>query len=400
MKWIRRALVFLVAAAAVLAIVWAMLPKPVNVDVATVRQGELVATVDELGHTRVQDRYIVSAPVAGSLARIELAAGAEVEAGAVLAHLLPSQPPLLDARSRAELESRLGTARAALAQAVATVERARVAEQYATDELNQLTKLTTTGAVTLRDRDRATLERDLRNKERRSAEFAADAAHHEVTATEATLARMSDRTRRADEQVVLTSPVRGRVLRVLKQDEGVIAPGQPLLELGNPAALEIVVDVLTSDAIDITSGAQVEIVGWGGAPLPGRVRLVEPSATTKISALGVEEQRVTVVVDLVGPADQWARLGDNWRVETRITVWRGADVIQVASSALFRRGESWAVFVLEGGKARLRNVEIGRRSGGTTAVTKGLAVGERVIIYPSDRVDDGVAVQVREGATS
>jgi HlyD family secretion protein len=299
--------------------------------------------------------------------------------------------PLLDARTRLELDNRLGASRAGLAQAQAGVQRAKLAEQDAIREQAELDQLAARGAAAAHDAVRAQLARETRVAERQSAEFAVHAASHDVAMAEASLARA---TKRGDDELVITSPVDGRVLRVIAQSEGPIAPGQPLLELGDPAAIEVVAEVLTSDAVTIVPGADVSIDGWGGAPLHARVRLVEPSAFTKVSALGVEEQRVFVVMD---PQERaaWAPLGDGWRVEAHVTVWRGDDVVIAPTSALFRRGGAWAAFVVDDGRARLRVVEVGHRAGAQTEITKGLAPGEQVIIHPSDRLVEGGRVALR-----
>lgn len=392
--WIKRSALVALLAAIVAAIVWSLLPRPVPVEVMTVRRGRLTVTVDDEGRTRVRDRYVVAAPLAGTLARIELHPGDEVAAGTVVARIAPQPAPLLDPRTRSELEGRVAVARARRRQADTGVERALVNHRYATGELERVRRLVSSGALAGVERDRQQLAADLATRELESARFAAAIAADELATASALVARLA-RPSSQGEEVEVRAPVAGRVLRVLAGSEAAVVPGAPLLELGDPANLEIVVDVLTADAAEIRAGAQVELTGWGGAPLAGVVRLVEPSAVTKVSALGVEEQRVAVIVDLVDPPATRRGLGDGWRVEARITTWVGADVVRVPLGALFRDGTLWAVYVVEDGRARLRRIGLGRRSATEGEVTDGLRPGERVIFHPGERISDGGRVEVR-----
>jgi HlyD family secretion protein len=388
-RWIKR----IAVAAALLAIVgivaWSLIPRPVPVEVATVRRATLIVTVDEDGRARVHDRYVVTAPLGGTLARIELHAGDTVRAGDVLARISPAPAPLLDAGSRAELEGRIAIAQARGKQATAAVQRAERNATYTESERVRARTLADQGALPGVEADRAQLLADVAKRDLDSARFDAAIAADELATARAIARRL---VKGGAEEVAVQAPVAGRILRLLWQSEGAVAPMTPLLEIGDPARLEIVVDVLTADAVEIRPGADVEIVGWGGAPLHAVVRLVEPSATTRISALGVEEQRVAIVADLVDPPARWASLGDGWRVEARITTWRGADVVTVPVSALFRDGEQWAVYVVEAGRARLRHVEIGHRNDDAAEVRGGLTEGQRVILHPSERVSDGTRV--------
>lgn len=391
MKWIRRIILIVTSVAALAAIVLALMPRPVAVDVGAASRGPMTVAVDELGRTRVKDRYVVSAPLGGVLGRIELLPGDTLATGTVIARITPSAPPLYDARTRAELAARIDIARAGLLQARAAAERAAVADRFATDELARIQVLAERAALPRHDVERAEVERDSQRKLHESADFAVRAAEHQVVLAERSLARAQKTTQ--GEELVIESPVKGRVLRVLRGDEGVVAPGTPLVEVGDPAALEVVAEVLTSDAVTITAGAPVTLDGWGGATLRGRVLRVEPSAITKVSALGLEEQRVLVVIEPVGPG--WERLGDGFRVEAHIEVWSGPSVLQVPASAVFRHGEQWAVFAVKGGKAHLAPVTLGRRAGRTVELTAGVEPGQPVILHPSDRVADGVSVRAR-----
>ena len=391
-----RWLLLVLAALALLGVIWmAWRPNPIDVEIATVSRGPLVVTVDEDGLTRVKDRYLVSAPIAGNLGRLELDAGDPIAEGQILARLVPLPPPLLDARTRAEAEARVAAARAARRQSQAAVNQARHAHDFAKREADRALAVVEQGGLAASDADRAVSTLDRSMDELRSAEFGARVAEHQLKLAETALTRLSGE---ADEgeQVEISSPVDGQVLRVLQKSEGVVQAGAPIIEVGNPGALEVVVDVLSQDATRIPPNAPVVIERWGGArPLEAHVRRVEPSAFTKISALGVEEQRVNVIVDIDEPKEHWSSLGDGFRVEARISIWRGDDVLRVPASAVFRAQDSWASFVVEDGKAVTRPVEIGETSGLQTEVLSGLEEGEQVIAYPSDSVRDGVPVRSR-----
>lgn len=370
-------------------------PQPTEVDVVRARRGEIRVTVDEDGTTRVKDRYVVAAPLAGSLARIELRAGDAIREGDVIARILPSASPLLDARTRAELGARLDAASAGIRQADAAVARARTAAAFAQRELERTRALASQGSVPSQTLERAEAEAQARREELASAEFGVRIARHERSMAEAAT---GDRTPAGAEEAPfdVRSPIAGRVLRVLHASDGPVAPGTPLLEIADPAALEVVVDVLTSDAVRIAPGARVSIDRWGGArPLDARVRIVEPSAFTRVSALGVEEQRVNVIVDLVTPHADWRDLGDGYRVEASIVVDEARDAVLVPELATFRTGSSAAVFEARAGVAHLRRIRTGRRNGIDVEVLSGIAPGARVVLHPGEHVTDGARVSVR-----
>ncbi len=395
-KWIKRGLIALAVAGLIALIIIAWVPNPVHVDVGRAAMGTLTVTVDEDGRTRVKDRYIVSAPITGNLARIELHAGDGVEEQQVLARLVPLPPPLLDARTRQEANARVDAAIAAKKQSQASVARARVALGLAVKEAERVLSVVQQGGVSQQEADRASAERRRAKEELSSAQFGARVADHQLTLAQAALVRLSGKKGDGDdgEQMEIISPVRGRLLRVLQESEGVVQAGTPLLEVGDPQALEIVVDVLTEDATQIEPRAPVQIDRWGGErPLRGHVRVVEPSAFTRLSALGVEEQRVNVIIDLDEPYEQWSALGDGYRVEAHIVVWEGKDVLLVPASSVFRAEDAWAAYVVQDKRAKLREVEIGKSNGLLTHVTSGLEDGEKVIAYPGDSVDDGVRVR-------
>jgi len=396
--WPKRVVLAVLLAALVAGVVVAMKPKPLDVEVASARRGPLVVTVNEDGITRVTDRFVVSAPLAGNLARIELHAGDSVKQGDVIARILPLKAPLLDARTKSESEARVSAAAAGVAQAKAQIDRARVAKDYAVEESANARKLEQTGTLSRQALDRALVDERSRTAELASSEFAARVAEHELTMARAALGRLG--TGEGGDQFEVTSPVSGRVLRVVQQSEGVVQAGTNLLEVGDPAALEVAVDVLTSDAVSVLPGARVTLDEWGGQPISATVRMIEPSAFTRLSALGVEEQRVNAVMDVVSPYEAWKTLGDGYRVAAHIEVYRNEDALMIPWSALFRRGQSWASFVVHDGAARVRTLRIGRRSELDAEVLEGLEAGAQVILHPSERIVDGTLVAARPAGQS
>ena len=392
--WIRRALIALALIAVVGLIVVAWIPNPVEVEVAKVSRGRLVVTVNEDGRTRVKDRYTVSAPLTGNLTRVTLDPGDSIEEGKVLLRLVPLPPPLLDSRSRAEAKARVDGAMAARRQAQAAVNRARFQRDFAKQESERALAVVQQGGLARSDADRAVSTYRSSEEELHSAEFGARVAEHELTLAQSALMRLSGKGE--GEELDIISPVAGQVLKIYQESEGVVQGGTPILEVGDPAALEVVVDVLSQDATRIPIGASTTIERWGGkVPLRSHVRVVEPSAFTKLSALGVEEQRVNVIIDMDEDHERWSSLGDGYRVEARITVWEGKDVLKVPASAVFRSDEAWATFVVDEGAAIIRTVELGETNGLETEVLSGLDEGESVIAYPSDSVRDGVSVKAR-----
>lgn len=384
------------ALAAAAGIAWLLMPKPVPVETAAVSKGRFVASVDEDGKTRIRQRYVVAAPLAGRLTRVTLKAGDKVAADDAVAAILPPPAPLLDPRSRREAEERLGTAEAALERSKATVERAQAQAGQARIDLDRTRTLAASGSSTVQALERAELAQRLADRDLRAAEFQAHAADHELAQARALLGRYKDGADGPTELWSLTAPVSGVVLRVAQESETVVQSGMPLMEIGDPRDLEIVTDVLSTDAVEIRPGADVTIEHWGGpGTLSGRVRRIEPAAFTKVSTLGVEEQRVNVLIDVLSPQQQWTGLGDGYQVDTRITVFVRDDIEIIPAGALFRRGDSWSVYVAEGGRAQLRTIDLVRRSGGLAAVGKGLTTGERVIVYPGDQISPGVRVSLK-----
>lgn len=392
-RWLTRAGLGMAAAAGALGLAYAWRPQPIAVDLVTVRRGELVVAVEEVAKTRVRDRYVIAAPLAGSLLRIELRPGDRVEAGAVLARIAPMESPLLDPRTKAEAGSRSAAAASAERQAQAAIARAEVASTHADDELERTRSLVNAGSLAEDAFNRATLDARLRREELASARFAAQMATHEAAMARAALARFQSA--RPGDGFDVPAPIGGTVLRVLSQSAGPVQPGTPLLEVGDPAALEVVIETLSADAVRVTPGARAMIERWGGPSLAGHVRRVEPSGFTRLSALGVEEQRVPVLVDLDERREQWASLGDGFRVEVRIVVEQKPSVLRAPVGAVFRRGDGWAAFVVEDGTARLRAVTIGARNDTNVELVSGVGEGTSVVVHPSDRVKDGVRVEAR-----
>jgi HlyD family secretion protein len=373
----------------------ALWPETIPVDVAMTGRGPLVVTVDEEGRTRVRDRFVVSAPVTGRVLRIELEPGDSVTPRDVVARVRAETPPLLDARSRAEAEAAVESARAALGRARAEEQRASTAAQQARRELVRVRELQKSELTTQREIDNAVATAQAADEAHSAATFAVRAAQSELVRAQA---RIEPSSPDIEGRVVeIRSPVAGMVLKRLRESESVVPAGEPLVEIGDPNQLEIVADLLSTDAVRVKSGARAIVEQWGGArELAARVRRVEPSGFTKISALGVEEQRVNVILDFVDPVDAWKALGDAYRVEVRIVIWEAADVLKVPTSALFRDGEAWAVYVVEGGRARKTTIELGHQAGQEAEVVSGLAEGTVVIEHPGDTLTDGARVAIRE----
>lgn len=394
-KTIRRVAMGLGAALTIAALAAAFRPRPVEVDAAQVTRGDLVVTVDEMGRARVRDRYVVSAPIGGNVLRLELRAGDEIAATAVVARIVPMAPMLLDARSRAEAQARYAGAEAAQKQARAAISRAELASQHASDELERARRLALSNAIAPTALTTAELEARLRVEELASARFAERMAANEVDTVRAVLRRF-DPASASNDSFDVCSPITGRVLRVLKESAGPVQAGTPLVELGDPGALELVSDVLSADAVTIRPGAAVKVERWGGEPLTAHVRRVEPSAFTRLSALGVEEQRVPVVIDLDSPREKWATLGDGFRVEVRIVTADKRAVAQVPLASVFRSREGWSVFVVRDDRARIVPVELGARSDTAVEIVKGVAESDRVLVHPGERVVDGTRVSPRK----
>ena len=395
----RSALGFLVALGVAGFLVYAFWPQPVPVDVAEVARGALRVTIEAEGRTRVREIYVVSSPVAGSVRRLEPQAGDTVIAGeTVLATVEPVAPTILDVRTRRQAEAAVKAAEAARALARAELVGAEAQHDFALAELDRTRSLAERGTASQSALDRATMEATSRQATLETARAALRVKDFELENARAQLIEP------ADEGAVnggaccvdVRSPIDGRVLRVLHESEGVVAAGEPLIEVGDPEDLEIVVDLLSADAVRVSEGAAVLIDDWGGGRiLAGRLRRVEPYGFTKVSALGVEEQRVNVIIDFVDPPEARPSLAHGFRVMVRIVEWEGDGILVAPMGGVFREGDDWAAFVMEDGRAHLRRLEIGRTNGREAEILGGLEAGERVILHPSDLVLDGVSVELR-----
>jgi HlyD family secretion protein len=389
----RRVLGLAAVIAGLLAVV--LWPTAVQVDVAAVSTGPLVVTVDEEGVTRVRDRFIVSAPVSGRVLRIELEPGDCVKRGQVVARVRAEAPPLLDARTRTEAEAVVESARAALGRARAEEQRARATLEQARRDFARVESLVEDRVIAKQEFEAQASNVHVARETANAAEFAVRAATSELQRAEARLAPA--RPEPPGRVVSVTAPIDGVVLKRVRESETFVPTGDPLIEIGDQGQLEIVADLLSTDAVRVKAGARAFVEQWGGdTPLKARVRRIEPAGFMKISALGVEEQRVNVVLDFVDPSPAArAALGDGYRVEVRVVIWESSSVLRVPTSALFRHGEKWAVYVLEAGRARRTVIELGRQTGQSAEVSAGLAEGTRVILHPGDTLVDGARVRER-----
>lgn len=392
MKRILNTIVLIIVAVAVLALLTMWLrPKPTRVDVAKALRGPMRVTVDGEGKTRVRDRYVVATPVAGRLRRINLRRGDAVEHGQVIAQIDPLPLAPLDPRQRAEAIGRVNATEDAKREIDRVVERNKASYDQARRDLERCKILARSGDISRQELEQAQTSVTTSLREYEAAKSKSETAAHEVEVARAALLAVNQSQSPAAAAVKVQAPARGKVLRVAEESERVVAAGAPLMELSNPSRLEVVIELLSTDAVKVRPGALVFIEDWGGPEaLEARVSLVEPSAFTKVSALGIEEQRVNVVADLTEPS---TTLGDGYRVEGRIIVWQADNVLQVPVSALFHRGESWSVFVVENGEAHLRDIDVGQRTPFEAEIKSGLEEGAEVIVHPSNQISDGLRVQ-------
>jgi len=368
-------------------------PGSIEVSTAKVDRGPMQVTLDEDGETRVRDKFVVSAPVAGRLQRIELEPGdAVVKGKSVVARVATAYAPLLDPRTRSELEASVDAARAAVGQAQAGRDRAAAELTRARTTLQRQQELMKAGAVAADSLDAAETAVATAGDAHKAAEFTVSRAEYELKLARARLQAPAAGGR----AIEIVAPVSGVVLKRLRESESVVPVGEPLLEIGEPSRIEIVADFLSTDAVRIQPGAAVLVEGWGGSdPLQGRVRRVEPAGFMKVSALGVEEQRVNVLIDF-DDTRAAGRLGDGYRVEVRVVVWQGDDVVKVPVGGLFRRGTAWAAFTIEGEHVKLQAVELGQRNDVDAQVVKGLSDGQTIVLHPPDTLTDGARIRVRQ----
>ena len=372
-------------------------PQPLLVEVAEVKYDDFRVVIEEEGVTRLKDRYRVSAPVSGFLRRIKLKVGDSVEQNQLLTELEPLRSDVLDPRGRAEAEARVAAARSALLSAEEQAAAVQADADYRASEYVRKLQLSKTQVISEDELSLAKSSNDRAKAMLRSSKFAVDVARYDLDAasTQLKYSAADESAGALKERVALRAPVGGAVLKVLRESEGVINAGDDLLELGDPAALEVAVDVLSFDAVRISPGTAVELNRWGGEPLLGVVRLVEPVGFTEVSALGVEEQRVWVIVDINSSLEQWQSLGDGYRVEASFVLWQDDNILQVPNASLFRTGEGWSLFVVSNGKAELRQVQLGQRNGLSAQVLAGVEAGEWVVQHPDSSLVDGGRVKMR-----
>ncbi|MBK6868544.1 MAG: HlyD family efflux transporter periplasmic adaptor subunit [Burkholderiales bacterium] len=392
-KLTRKIVYWLLAAAALALLAWAAMREPVQLaSTAPVTRGPLEVTFQEEGKTRLKDRYVVTAPVAGTLRRITLQPGDAVRAGQVLAQIDPATTTLLDARTRSQAQADVRGADAQLAAVRQRISAAQAAERLAQTELRRAQTLQAAGAVALEQLDQARARADSTRAELAAARADEQAATERANAARALL--IDEGRAGSGKLLTVTAPVAGRVLKRPVESATPVPIGQVLMEIGDATALEIEAEVLSTDAVRLSPGMPARVLRWGGeGVLAARIARVEPGGYTKVSALGVEEQRTRVILDFTTPREQWSALGDAYRVEVEFIVQQASDVLQVPGSALFRAGDGWAVYRLEGGKARRTPVQIGLRSATAAQVLEGLEAGQTVIVQPDDRIVDGTRIQ-------
>lgn len=389
----------LLGLAIVVLVGWALWPKPVPIDIAVVDRGTLEVTVEDEGITRIRDVYTVSAPIGGKMLRTHQEVGDPVVAGrTIVAVIEPMDPTFLDVRTLRVNEAAVQAAQAAVDLADAQVVQARSQLDFAESDLRRAEELASRQTIAARTLEKAKLDLTSAQAAVASAIATLEVRRRELESARARLIQPGEsRAQTAGCCVEVRSPIDGHVLRIVLESEQVVQPGTPLIELGDPNKLEIVVDFLSRDAVRIAPGAMAHIESWGGdARFNARVRRVEPTAFTKVSALGIEEQRVKVILDFTDPPQQWRQLGHGYRIVARVVVWRGQDVLLAPLGALFRHGDAWAVFVVSEGRAQRRLVQIGERNTRAARVIEGLQPGEFIILHPSDRIRPGVRVQARD----
>ncbi len=391
----RNVIVAIVAGLVLALLILALMPAPVEVSTAEVRRDRFVQTIEDEGRTLLRDSYPVLAPIDGYLRRVTLEPGDSVEAGDTLFVLEPAPAPALDVRSRQQAVDALEAARARLEAARAEHDNRAAEKRFAENEYRRHQQLFERGVVSTTEMDRARSALERAQSAERAAAAAVEAARYEMENARAVV-EVSEGRRSDDDarKLPILAPVDGVVLRRQRCCEGVIRAGDPVLELGDLDELEIQVELLSMDAVRVQPGMRVAVDRWGGdQALEGRVRRVEPSGFEEVSALGVEEQRVPVWVEITSPKEQWAALGEGFRVEARFVIWESDDVVQLPTSAVFRHEGSETVFIVDEGRARARAVETGRRSGLSTQVLSGLQAGDRVITHPGDQIDEGTRVE-------
>ena len=398
---IKRGLIVSGLAALLVAIGWAMWPKPATVELAELRKGPLLVTVDEEGKTRIKDVFTVSAPITGKLVRLSLEAGDRVKKDlTAVAIIEPMAPPFLDVRATRELEAQIEAGKAAVALAEAEVNQAAAELEFAESELTRARALMRSKTISERALERARIDVETRRASLARAKSSLEVRKRELESAQARSIGPAEAWKGEVPVgccVTVRAPVSGRVLRLIQESERVVAAGTPLVEIGDPENLELVVELLSVDAVKVREGAMATVEGWGGAPLVAKVTRVEPAGFTKVSALGIEEQRVRTILNLKNDGDSADRLGHEFRVVVKINVYESRNALRVPVSALFRKRDQWTVYTVEGGRARSVPIEIGQRNTRFAEVLKGLPEGAVVVLHPSDRIVDGVEVTASSG---
>ena len=399
-KTVRRSVIVLIGLGIAALIVWALLPQPVPVDMATIKRGPLEVTVEDEGITRIHDVYTVSSPILGKMLRSPREVGDEVFADKTLvAEIEPTAPTFLDVRSQRVNEAAVQAAQAAVDLAEAQIRQAKSQLDFAKNDLRRAEELAASKTISARALEKAKLDVDSAEAAVASAVATMEVRRRELESARAHLIQpgeIKSGERSPSCCVEVRSPIDGVVLKIVAESEQVVQPGAPLIEIGDPSDLEIAVDFLSRDAVRIKQGDVARIESWGGDKiLAAKVRRVEPTGFTKVSALGIEEQRVKVILDFTGPPVEWQQLGHGFRVIARVVIWHSDDVLQVPLGALFREGDNWAVFVVTDGRVERRLITIGERNLHAARVLKGVKAGDKVVMHPSDRVHDGVKVEPR-----
>lgn len=406
-NWMKRIIAIVIGGVVVALLIWFAWPQPISVDLATASKGPLEVTVDDDGRTRVRHVYTVSAPIGGKVLRIShpigaqgssLHVGDQVTANeTVVALMQPTPPSFLDVRSHDQLEAELIAADASIQQQQAEIRRLEAALEFARGEFQRAQALAKTQTISTQAFDRAKFEVASNEAALASAKAQLDFRRNMRASLAARLIDPTSVTPPKDPAccVRVLAPASGRVLKIIQDSEVVVLPGMPLIDIGDPNDLEVVADLLSSDAVQVKVNAPVRIDGWGGPPIQGKVVRVDPAGFLKVSALGIEEQRVRVTIDLTDAPELWSRLGHDYRVIVHVTTWRADDVLTVPVSALFRKGEDWALFVVQDGRARLTPVKVGHRNNRMVEILEGLAAGAQVVLHPSDKIADGVRIAQR-----
>lgn len=396
MKKSRWILVIAISAAILLAVVYGFRAQPLDADTAKAFIGPMQVFVEEEGITRVKDRFVISAPVSGHLRRISLKEGDVVRKGESVARIGPSRSAALDPRSHAEAEAAVAAAEAAVRESEENMRAAAADADYAARTLERIRQLYDEQYASRDNLDRAESHARLTAARQLAAESRVRVSRFELEKARNALRIFTDGAGTDDRIIPVYAPASGRVLRVHRESEGSVNSGDPLIEVGDPEYIEVKAEVLSVEAVKMKPGIPVRFVRWGGGPaLSGKVRVIEPSGFTKISSLGVEEQRVLVISDIISSPGEWETLKDGYRVEAWFIIWEGADVLQIPASALFRKVDGWAVFVVENGRAHERMVGIGQRTGLTAEIISGIKEGDVVITHPGDRISDGTRVRQR-----